>query len=45
MKRIVVYFIFVTILVLSIHASAQEMVLYFPFEDDGDTVKDPPQRT
>ena len=40
MKRIVVSFIFVTILVLAIQAIAQEMVLYFPFEGSGDTVKD-----
>ena len=40
MKRIVASFILVTIFVFSIQASAQEMVLYFPFEGDGDTVKD-----
>jgi len=40
MKHIVFSFIFITILVLSIQASAQEPVLYFPFEGNGDTVKD-----
>ncbi|MBM3241362.1 LamG domain-containing protein [Candidatus Poribacteria bacterium] len=40
MKRFVVSFLFLTILVFSIQVIAQELVLYFPFEGDGDTVKD-----
>ena len=40
MKRFVISFLLLTILVFSIQAIAQELVLYFPFEGDGDTVKD-----
>lgn len=40
MKRIVVSFILVTMLAVGTQVSAQEMVLYFPFEGSGDTVKD-----
>ena len=40
MKRFVILFFLLTIFVFSIQAIAQELVLYFPFEGDGDTVKD-----
>jgi hypothetical protein len=40
MKSIIVSLIWVTILAVSTQVSAAEMVLYFPFEGDGDTVKD-----